>query len=203
MRIFRKSEGDRGVTLIELAVVMAIIAIMAVFMAPAIGEWLDNYRIRQAAREISSDFQFSKMKAISSNLRRYCTITFNITVAGTNFDYIVYPDYNNNLQLDGNVGDLDGDGVQENETNEIFKSVRLNDSFRNVAFDTSQAGGDGITLINNGNSQPSVAFDPAGFPRDNSGRLVNQQSIFIKNTKNNKRRQITISTTGRIGINEY
>ena len=60
--------GKRGVTLIELAVVMAIVAIMAIFLAPAIGEWLDNFRIRQAARDIVSHLQFAKMRAISTRL---------------------------------------------------------------------------------------------------------------------------------------
>ena len=60
--------GERGITIIELAVVMAIVAIMAVFMAPAIGEWLDNYRVRQTARDIVSNLQFAKMKAISSRI---------------------------------------------------------------------------------------------------------------------------------------
>jgi prepilin-type N-terminal cleavage/methylation domain-containing protein len=57
--------GENGVTLIELAVVMAIVAIMGLFLAPAIGEWLDNFRIRQAASDIVSNLQFAKMKAIS------------------------------------------------------------------------------------------------------------------------------------------
>jgi len=58
--------GVGGVTLIEVAVVMAIIAIMGLFFAPAIGEWLDNYRIRQAARDIVSALNLAKMKAIFS-----------------------------------------------------------------------------------------------------------------------------------------
>jgi prepilin-type N-terminal cleavage/methylation domain-containing protein len=62
------SRGEGGVTLIELAVVMAIVAIMALCVAPAIGEWLDNFRIRQTARDISSTLQLAKMKAISSRL---------------------------------------------------------------------------------------------------------------------------------------
>lgn len=66
MRIFSKSSGERGVTLIELAVVMAIIAIMGLFLTPAIGEWLDTYRIRQAARDIVSTLQLAKMRAIST-----------------------------------------------------------------------------------------------------------------------------------------
>lgn len=63
-----KRRGERGITLIEVAVVMSIVAIMGLFMAPALGEWIDNYRIRQSARDISSILQQAKMKAISSRL---------------------------------------------------------------------------------------------------------------------------------------
>jgi prepilin-type N-terminal cleavage/methylation domain-containing protein len=65
--------GENGVTLIELAVVMSIIAIMGVCLAPAIGEWLEDFRIRQAARDIVSNLQFAKMRAISSRMEhRVC-----------------------------------------------------------------------------------------------------------------------------------
>jgi len=60
--------GEGGITLIELVVVMAIVAIMGVCLAPAIGEWLDNFRISQAARDIASNLQFAKMRAISRRL---------------------------------------------------------------------------------------------------------------------------------------
>ena len=60
--------GEGGVTLIELVVVMAIIAIMGVCLAPSIGEWLDNFRIRQAARDIASHLQLAKIRAISRRL---------------------------------------------------------------------------------------------------------------------------------------
>ena len=60
--------GKGGVTLIEVAVVMAIVGIMALFLAPAIGQWADNFRIRQAARDISSTLQLAKMKAITKRL---------------------------------------------------------------------------------------------------------------------------------------
>jgi len=69
--------GEGGITLIELVVVMAIVAIMGVYLAPAIGEWLDNFRIRQAAREVASTLQFAKMKAISSRLEY--NVVFNVT----------------------------------------------------------------------------------------------------------------------------
>jgi Tfp pilus assembly protein FimT len=62
--------GEGGITLIELAVVISIIVITGVCLAPAIGEWLENFRIRQAARDIISSLQFAKIKAIS-NCREY------------------------------------------------------------------------------------------------------------------------------------
>jgi len=60
--------GVDGVTLIEVAIVMAIVAIIGMSLSPAIGEWLDNYRIRQAARDIVSTLNVAKVKAISRRL---------------------------------------------------------------------------------------------------------------------------------------
>jgi type II secretory pathway pseudopilin PulG len=192
--------GEGGFTLIELAVIMAIIAIMALFVAPAVGEWFDNFRIRQAGREMSSDLQFAKMKAIS--MGRYCTIVFNENVGGTQYAYVIFPDYNNDLILDNaDIGDLDDDGDQENETTDIFKMALLT---RNVAFDTTQGGGDGIDFPDV-SDHPAVTFNLQGMPRDINGPLTGSPppGIFLQNTKNNKGRQITISTAGRVGTNEY
>ena len=57
----------KGVTLIELVIVMVIIAIMAVLMAPNIGAWLPNYRLRSAARDIASTLRTAQVKAVSNN----------------------------------------------------------------------------------------------------------------------------------------
>ena len=68
--------GEGGITLIELVVVLFIIAIMGMCLAPAIGEWLENFRIRQAARDIASTLQFTKMRAISKRLEY--RVVFNL-----------------------------------------------------------------------------------------------------------------------------
>jgi len=73
----KRGRGEKGVTLIEIAVVLAIVGIMALFMAPAIGEWLDNYRIRQTARDISSTLQQAKMQTISTRTQH--RVDFNTT----------------------------------------------------------------------------------------------------------------------------
>jgi len=190
----KHSRGEGGVTLIELAMV----AIMGLFLAPAIGEWVDNFRIRQAGREMSSDLQFAKMKAIGSG--KNCSVVFKQDVGGTEYAYVIFPDYDNDLVLDTvDVGDLDGDGDQENETTDIFKMASLS---RNVVFDTTQGGGDGIDFPDVG-THPAVAFNPQGMPRDGNGPLAGQKSIYLENTKNDKGRKITISAAGRVGTNEY
>ena len=81
-----KRRGEGGITLIEVAVVMAIVGIMALFMAPAIGEWVDNYRIRQTARDISSTLQQAKMQTISTKT------TNSVDFSTTNNTYILQPE---------------------------------------------------------------------------------------------------------------
>ena len=57
----------KGITLIELVVVMAIIAIGALLIAPNIGAWLPNYRLRSATRDVASVLREAQMRAISTN----------------------------------------------------------------------------------------------------------------------------------------
>jgi prepilin-type N-terminal cleavage/methylation domain-containing protein len=59
--------AKRGITLIELIVVMVIIAIGAVLVAPNIGGWIPNYRLRSATRDVVSTLRTAQMKAISNN----------------------------------------------------------------------------------------------------------------------------------------
>jgi type IV fimbrial biogenesis protein FimT len=59
--------NKKGVTLIELVIVFAIIAITAVLLAPNIGAWLPYYRLRSATRDIVSTMRTAQMKAVSLN----------------------------------------------------------------------------------------------------------------------------------------
>jgi Tfp pilus assembly protein FimT len=175
-------------------VVMAIIAIIGLFMSPAIGEWLENFRIRQAARDLASDLQFAKIKAISSG--RFCTVIFNQDVDGTQYSYVIFPDYNHDRILDSvDVGDLDGDGDQENETTDIFKKVKFNEAYRHVDFDTSKSGADdiddGITFTTN-----KIAFNSRGWPSNGFGGTA-----YLKN--NDKGYKVVVSSVGRIRLEEY
>ncbi len=58
----------KGITLIELIVVVAIIAIGATLIAPNIGAWVPGYRLKSATREVVSAMRVAQMKAVSSNV---------------------------------------------------------------------------------------------------------------------------------------
>ena len=81
-RILEKGHmNKKGVTLIELIVVMVIIAIGAVFVTPNIRAWLINYRLRSATRDIASVLRVAQMKAVSNSMEYQ--VSFN--GAGGNF----------------------------------------------------------------------------------------------------------------------
>ncbi|MCP4605807.1 MAG: prepilin-type N-terminal cleavage/methylation domain-containing protein [Proteobacteria bacterium] len=63
-------EKQRGFTLIEVVMVIAIIAILLTIAVPAINGWLPNYRLKSAARDLYSTFQMARMEAVKANERR-------------------------------------------------------------------------------------------------------------------------------------
>ena len=67
--------NKKGVTLVELIVVFAIIGIMALLLVPNIGAWLPSYRLRSATRDIVSTFRGAQMRAVSE-CTSY-TVSFN------------------------------------------------------------------------------------------------------------------------------
>jgi general secretion pathway protein H len=73
--------NKKGITLIELVVVMVIIAIGAVLLVPNIGGWLPNYRLRSATRDAASMLRTAQIKAVSTNMEY--RVSFNNPVAGS------------------------------------------------------------------------------------------------------------------------
>lgn len=72
--------NKRGVTLLELLVVFAIIAIGSLLAVPNIGPWIANYRLRTATRDITSTLRVAQMRAVTNNVNY--RVSFN-SGAGT------------------------------------------------------------------------------------------------------------------------
>jgi type IV fimbrial biogenesis protein FimT len=68
--------NKRGVTLIELIVVFAIIAFAAGLIAPNLGGWLPRYRLRSATRDIVSTMRDAQMKAVANRFQYQ--VDFNV-----------------------------------------------------------------------------------------------------------------------------
>jgi len=67
--------NKKGVTLIELIVVIVIIAIGAVLLVPNIGAFLPHYRLRSATRDMVSTMRVAQMKAVSNNMEYQVSIS--------------------------------------------------------------------------------------------------------------------------------
>ncbi len=87
--------NKKGVTLIELIIVMVIIAIGATLVAPNIGRWIQHYQLRSAARDIVSTMRTAQMRAVSTNMEH--RVSFNTT----NRSYILERRDGNNWVPDG------------------------------------------------------------------------------------------------------
>ena len=77
---------ERAFTTIELLITMMIVGIMAAFLAPNLGRWLTTVGVDAAARELASELQLGKMRAISENTR------YRISFDPANDTYVVQKD---------------------------------------------------------------------------------------------------------------
>ena len=66
---------DPAFTLIELLVTTAIIGILCAVAMPGVGRWIEGYRVKAASRQLMSDLQYARMKAVADNVQ--CQVYFN------------------------------------------------------------------------------------------------------------------------------
>lgn len=61
------AERDKGFTLIELMIVVAVLGILAALGTPSFRVWIQNAKIRSAAESISSGLQMARSEAVRRN----------------------------------------------------------------------------------------------------------------------------------------
>ncbi len=69
MKFQKNTRLDPGFTIIELIVVLALATIVMAITLPSMISWLPTYRLSAGARQVASDLQLARMKAISQNAK--------------------------------------------------------------------------------------------------------------------------------------
>jgi prepilin-type N-terminal cleavage/methylation domain-containing protein len=82
--VFKCLAGAAGFSITELMVVTAIGGLIMGIAAPSFMRWLPNIRLSSAAREVATDLQMARMKAITQNTTYTVAFNNNAYTFGTN-----------------------------------------------------------------------------------------------------------------------
>ncbi len=168
--------------MVELAIVLFIIGILAALMTPGLGRWLSHYRVKTAARDLASFFQRAKYQAIQGNAQ--VVVRFQQTsINGVTYDYYAFRD-------------ADGDYVYDaGET--LYGGVRLADYKSGVQGDPYPPGFGMAGPVDD--EAPCLSFNSRGLPWNGDAPMTAAQSAFFKNARN-ERYSVRVEPTGNVVV---
>ena len=111
-------QKSSGFTLIELMIAIGIISILASIAVPAVINWLPNYKLKAAARDLYSNMQKAKLEAVKRNTDAVISFVPGVFSPGGHVgSYQVFVD-------DGSGVGTAGDGIR-NGTEPIISTVTM------------------------------------------------------------------------------
>lgn len=184
MRTERNHQNQRGFTLLEVVIVMGVVLVMMAAMIPSINTAIQNYRLSASAREIASQLQSARYRALRNNTM----CTFLILASGRQFGI-----------------DMDGDGNLTAGTQDVLLTLNNNVNFATLT--TPPAAATGAATLTNGSTKAGIGFTPratltavtsSGTPDYNPANLsANGYAIYLANSRN-RFSAITVGPTGRV-----
>lgn len=136
--------NNSGFTLIELAVIIAIVGVLAGIAVPSFVGWLPKYRLNSSAEDIQALVQNARLRAVKENA--HVAVLLDPDNDGIDGDYLVFVDTNSDWNMDA--------GETLVARGEVSKGIRITGTgFANHRFSFNSrglclAGSGSITLRN-------------------------------------------------------
>ena len=67
---FGRRQPDRGFSVIEILIVLAVVIVLVAISVPSIMNWVAQYRLGIGAQQVADSLQSAKMQAVSKTRRR-------------------------------------------------------------------------------------------------------------------------------------
>ena len=155
-------QKESGLTLMELMVTIAIVAILASIAIPNYIGWMPKKRLQSDALEIQSSIQLAKLAAVKTN----ASVVLSFNPAGD--DYSIFAD-------DGSGGGIAGNGIQEGAERtlrsrqmtagvDLLNTTFAGNTFRFDSKGLANASGD-INIKSNNNMSRKISVNLAGNSR--------------------------------------